>query len=149
MKDRPTDYATVVREHAARTTGIILADSGDCLDIRGHEVRHVRRMLRPVASGDLEKLELPDSWMLAAILCRGDSTSLVAGWAARLSAPLRDRIRFYQHPDCDLVAALAPWYAAGLDDARVVEVRDFTSFHKEFGVHLNDRIYADAVAGVS
>src|ERR1051325_12091191 len=98
MKSRPPDYATVVKAHAERTTGFVLADSGDCLDIQDAEVRRVRRKLQPLGSKDLSALRVPRSWLLAVLLCPDDSMKGVAEWAAARAPAERERIRLFHHP---------------------------------------------------
>lgn len=144
---RPSDYASLVRANASRTKGFVLADSGECLDIRDAEIARIQRSLRPITSKELEVLELPPSWLLGVILCPGDDMARVAAWTSQLPASDRERVRLYPHERCDLIAMLAPWYAGGLDDPRADEVRDFATFHRFFGNDLNDQIYADATRG--
>lgn len=144
MRPRPIDYAPVVRAHSQDTLGLVVADTGDCLGIRDAEIAHVRRELRALTSSDLAKLVLPKSWLVAVLLCPGDDLQTLAAWALGLEEKDWRLIRFYHHPGVDLVEALTPWYAAGLDDVRADEVRDFASFHRLFGNDLNDQIYSDA-----
>lgn len=149
MGQRPEDYASLVRAHAAKTIGLVVADSGACLDIRDAEVARIRRALKPLTSDDLAGLRLPRSWLLGVILCPDDSVKRLAAWVADRSGADRERVRLFHHPDCDLVSMLSPWYDEGLDDPRADEVRDFASFHRLFGNDLNDQIYADAVGGLT
>jgi hypothetical protein len=141
---RPADYVRTVRANKSGTRGFILAHSHPCLDMRNREVHAIQRDLEPAFSDNLEDLETPNSWMLAILLCPGDTTGQVAAWAKKRRSKDRDRIRFYAHPGVDLHDALAAWYAAGLPDPRVDEVKDWKQFHKAFGLDLNDQIYADA-----
>ncbi len=86
---------------------------------------------------------LPRSWLIGVLLCPGDDTRVIADWASSLPAPEVGRVRFYHHPDLDLVAALEAWYDAGLPDPRTSEVWNYKTFHKQFGRHLNDQVYRD------
>lgn len=142
---RPSDYFRVVRAHAAKTRGFILAERHPCLDIRDREVERIHRDLQPAFAATLGDLDLPDSWMLAVILCPGDDTAGVAAWAQRLPARQVDRIRFYAHPKADLAEVLAGWVKARLPPPRVDEAGDWKEFHRQFGLHLNDLAYQDAV----
>lgn len=147
MKARAADYASVVKRNASRTTGFVLADSGECLEIKVKEVQRIKRKLAALTSAELSSIVLPPSWLLAVILCPDDPMAAIADWTRGLAATQRERVRIFFHPDCDLVSILAPWYEAGLEDPRADEVRDFASFHKLFGNDLNDQIYADAEEG--
>lgn len=129
--------------HHRKTTGFVLAPSRPCVDIREEEVRAIHRNLRPVGVEDLPRLRLPASWILAAIVCPGDDLRPLAEWAGALARDAVDRVRLYAHPDVDLVDALAPWYAAGLDDPLTAEAEDFVTFHKQFGWDFNNQVYRD------
>lgn len=142
--DRPGDYAAVVRANVARTRGFLLAERHPCLDIRDREVESIQRDLRPAVAATLADLDLPDSWMLAVILCPGDDTTAVAAWAGQLQPRHVDRIRFYAHPEADLGDALAAWMDRRLPPPRVDETRDWGEFHRRFGLHLNDLVYQEA-----
>jgi hypothetical protein len=144
MTGRPSDYFRVVREHARKTRGFLLAERHPCLDIRDREVAAIHRDLRPAVAAALEDVDLPASWLLAIILCPGDDTVAVAAWAKGLPARDVDRIRFYAHPKVDLGEALAAWVEAGLPPPRVDETADWKEFHRRFGLHLNDLAYQDA-----
>lgn len=141
---RPGDYARVVRSQVAKTRGFILAERHPCLDIRDREFERIHRDLRPAFAATLADVDLPDSWLLAVVLCPDDDTTAVAAWARRLPVRQVDRIRFYVHAKTDVAAALAPWVEARLPAPRVDEVGDWTEFHRRFGLHLNDMAYQDA-----
>ena len=142
--ERPPDYYGVVRANVARTRGFIVAERHPCLDIRDREVDSIRRDLKPAFLTALDGLELPESWLLAIILCPGDNTQVVAAWAKRLAGRDVDRIRFYAHPEADLNEALGAWVSARLPPPRVDDASDWREFHRRFGLHLNDRAYQDA-----
>lgn len=144
---RPADYVRIVRAHANKTRGFILADRHPCLDIRNREVERVRRDLKPAIAATLNDLQLPPSWLLAIILCPADDTVDVAKWAQRLPARDVDRIRFYSHASVGLTEALAAWVKRGLPPPRVDDVGDWKEFHRRFGLHLNDMAYRDAGRG--
>lgn len=144
MGRRP-DYAETVRKHHPRAEGWLVASREPCIAIQRREILNVDRVLHPTDPGDLpDPAALPSSWLLAVLLCPGDDTTHVAVWTRSLPAEDRDRVRFYHHPDVDLHEALAAWYEQGLEDPRTFEVRDFKTFHKQFGRHFNDQVYRDA-----
>lgn len=144
----PPDFATVVRAREKKTTGFVVAPSGKCLEIQAAEIKRVKRHLVPFAPTDLVAARPPKSWIVAVLLCPGDTTVDVAGWTAQLAPRDRGRVRFYLHTDTDPVAAFQGWYAAGLEDPRTATVRDFKSFHKVFGWDFNSQVYQDARAGI-
>lgn len=138
------DYKPVVRAHRERTVAYVVAESKDARAIRDKEVEIVSgRKLVPLGPDDLAELVPPDSWAMAVILGRGDTTEKVARWAGDLSDVEADRIWFYEVGDVEVPSAYKAWEAAGLGLPRRVEVLDFVSFHRFFGNQLNDRIYLD------
>ena len=143
MPPLPPGYAEVVRANHGKTTAFLLADKPACADLRAEEMRRVRRRLEVLNAADLAKFRPKGSWLLAVLLCPGDETRALAAWAGRLAAPDRDRVRFYYTRQVDLASALRAWTEAGLAAPLAAEVRDFASFHKVFGKHLNDRVWAD------
>jgi hypothetical protein len=144
---RPTDYASVVRANHTKTIGYIFAVTGECIGIRDDEIARIRRKLVAVSAEGLAAIQTKGSWLLGVILCAGDDTRSVAGWLAKLALPARPRIRFYAHPEVDLRRAFAAWVEADLGEPRVQTVTDFSTFHRQFGVDLNDVVYADALGG--
>lgn len=130
------------RHHRA-TTAWLLAHRVDCRDLVDQELARIARRLKPLEPEALAGFAPRGSWMLAVVACPGDDTIGLARWAAGLAAPDRDRVRFYLHHRADAVEVLAGWTDAGLGAPRVSVVRDFASFHKVFGMHLNDRVWAD------
>ncbi|MEK6975241.1 MAG: hypothetical protein AABY18_02750 [Candidatus Thermoplasmatota archaeon] len=143
--DRPRDYHQVVRAHAAKTRGFILAERHPCLDIQAREVAAIRRDLERAFAANLADLKPPASWLLAVILCPGDDTQAIANWTKRLPTRDVDRVRFYAHADVDLAQALEAWVAAQLPPPRLDACDDWKEFHRQFGLHLNDQTYRDAM----
>ena len=146
--DRPVDYGRLVRARVGATRGFILATAQPCLSIRSLEFVAIQRDLQPAVATRLSGLNLPGSWLLAVLLCPGDTTDDVAGWAARLPVGAVDRIRFYVHPKADVMQALSGWVGAGLPPPRVHEIPDWKAFHRQFGLHLTDMTYRDARAAL-
>jgi hypothetical protein len=136
----------VVSANHKRMKGWIWAQSEPCLSIAKEEVTRIRRNLEAVpAKGVPPPPSARGWWILAVLLCPGDTTEAVAAWARDLRAAARERIRFFVHPDTDLVRAFTSWYAAGLEDPLTAEVEDFATFHKQFGWDFNNQVYRDAV----
>jgi len=113
----PPGWHETVRRHQRQTKGLVLAQSGPCLetrDLEGSEDFVYGRDFGAIDAAALDGLELAESWFLGVLVCPGDDLSMLASWAARLRRDDLDRIRFYVHDDVDLVEAFHPWYAAGL-----------------------------------
>ena len=147
MPPRPSqpDFAQVVASNHPRLRAWLWAQSDPCLSIAQQEVKRIRRNL--VAVGPSGAPAVPSSpawWLLAVLLCPGDTTGAIAAWAKAIRGPVSDRVRFYLHPETDPVAALAAWYNAGLPDPLTAEVEDFKTFHQQFGWDYNNQVYRDA-----
>lgn len=139
----PPGYAEVVRANHARTVGHLLALGTACQRVRDEEIRRVRRNLRAVTVEALPRFRPTGSWLLAVLVGPHGDLEAIAEWAKVLPAQDWDRLLVYYFPQTDLVQVLRPWLEAGLGSPPVFEVRDFASFHKVFGKHLNDRIWVD------
>lgn len=139
----PSNPRDVIHPHRLDTVGYLLATSGPCLRIVADEVRHVKRTLSALAPGSTPPSSRPKSWVLAILVCPGDTLQGIAPWVRGLAARDRERVYLYFHPETDIVAALAPWYASGLDDPITSLAHDFKSFHKSFGARMNLQTYLD------
>lgn len=140
--DRHPDWYTVVRGHWKQTTGFLLASAEPCLSIRDQELESVGgRALASRSPKDLERWNPPRSWILAVIVCPGDSLQPVVDWVHRHRAD-PDRVWFFLHPRTD-PAPLRSWLEAGHDTVHVDSVSNWQELHKLFGLALNDRVYAD------
>ena len=102
------------------------------------------RLLRHLRVSELPAT-LPDSWMLAVILCPGDSTEAVATWVGKLGVSETRRILFYESFDLDLVAdrVYAGWIRHQLPDPVRQRVHDFKELNRLLGSDLNMRILQD------
>lgn len=133
-----------VRPHLQKTVGYILAASGDCLDIQAREVDTIKtRRFRSVGPDQLESLELPESWILAAVMCPGDDTHAIARFTEGLHAGDRQRIRFYWYPETRPADALKPWLAADLGPIQEDDIDGWQRFHKLFGAHHSIQVFID------
>lgn len=140
--DRHPDWFGVVRMFWNRTTGFLLASREPCLQIRDRELMAVRgRALASRDVADLARWQPPDSWLLAVIVCPGDSIDPIVEWTKRHRAD-PTRVRFFLHPAAS-PSVLKSWQAAGYPTDRVDIVADWKELHKLFGLALNDRAYAD------
>jgi hypothetical protein len=139
----PPNPRDVIHPHRLETVGFLLATRPPCTRIVVDEVRNVKRTLKALGPGDIPPSPLPRSWVLALLVCPGDTLEGIATWVRRLPARDRERVYLFFHPDVDRVAALASWYEAGLDDPIVSLAHDFRSFHKSFGARMNLQTYLD------
>lgn len=133
----------IVRAHWRDTTAFLLATSEPCMSLRELEIARVRRLLVGLAPEELSTLRLPDSWLLAVLLCPGDDTASLVPFVAGLPPRDRDRVVFFLHPDADLVQAFHAWYAAGLPDPHTLDAGDYRSLAPKLGHELNKRIALD------
>lgn len=142
--ERGPDWARVVRDNWHRTTAYLLASTRPCIEIRDDELDAVRdrRVLVGVGPKDLEDWSPSGSWMLAVILCPGDSTEHLAAWAKEHRID-ETRVHFYLHPDTPW-DVLKPWDDAGFPTDRVDDdVDSWKRLHRLFGLALNDRVAKD------
>lgn len=136
------DYSSIVRSNWKQTTGYLLASRQPCLDIRDDERRSVQgRVLVARDASDLTHWVPSQSWVLAVIVCPGDSLDSLAAWVQRHRVDT-SRIWFFLHPTTPL-EALRPWSDAGHPTDQVDVVEDWRRLHKLFGAALNDQIYLD------
>lgn len=142
---RPDDWTRQVREHHPKAVAWVVAATEPCLSIREKEVSQIKRVLQ---GADFENLpdhaSLPDSWLIAIIVCPGDDLTPVIRWTERLEAEAQERVQFYYHPEVEITAITEPWLDAGLPEPITYEVEDFTTFHNQFGWEFNDQVYRDA-----
>jgi hypothetical protein len=144
LKDYP-DWHGIVAANWQKTTGYLLALDGLCLEVRDDELAAIRknRVLVGLAAKDLAAWRPPDSWLLAVILCPGDSVEPIVEWVEKHGAEV-ERIHFYVHDDADAFAALHAWAEAGLPDPIVDDgIDSWKAFHKKFGNDLAIRILED------
>lgn len=147
MPDLPAGYVDVVRRNHATTTGFLWAMQVACRDIVDQELQRIQRRLKAVEPGSLDEVGLPASWLLAVLLCPGDDTAEAARWVRARPPADRERVRFYLRPRTSEEQAFRAWLEAGLGAPLATDVRDFSSFHRAFGRHLNDRVWLDHRSG--
>ena len=140
---KPQDYVPVVRAHHKKTACYLLVAREPCIGIAQDEANAIDRNIQIVSHEDLEDLDLPPSWLLAFVVCPGDSVAPLARWVKARRARGR-RIRFFLHPSTD-DNVLRSWEAAGLGLARGVAVSTWQELHPHLGRALNDTVYLDAL----
>lgn len=143
--DRPPDWTETVRANHSDAVAWVVAESEPCLNVRDQEVERIDRVLRAADLASLpESGDLPDSWLLAYILCPGDEVDTLLDWVETLEPTDRERVQIYHHPEADLVDLLDAWFERGFPELISYEVSDFREFHKVFGWEFNDQVYRDA-----
>ena len=141
---RPAWHA-VVRANFRATLGLVVAETGGCLEIQRDEASLVPgRKFVPLPPRDLPHVNLGRSWFVGVLLCPGDLTARVAAWARSLRKADLSRLRFYVVAGTDLRGAMEAWNKAALPERPTFEVRGFRSFHHLFGRHHADQVYRDA-----
>jgi hypothetical protein len=140
---RPPDYRDVVHPVRLQTRVVIAAGTPPCITLRDQAAHPRGRDYHTVRLGNLEDLALPERWVLAAILCPGDTTESLVAWLQKTGGD-PDRVLVVVHPQTDSVAALRAWYAAGYNDPLVVEAQRLRDFAADLGRFVNDWIYVDA-----
>lgn len=137
------EFQDVVVNHHGESDAILVAGREPCITIASDEEDNVTgRSFQVIDPGELDGLELRSSWMMAVLLCSGDTTKPVADW---IQATGRDprRVIFYLHADTNPQASLEAWHEAGLPIHSTWTISDWKGFHKHFGAHWNVRVFDD------
>jgi len=143
MTPRPEDYRAVVHPERRKTRVFLVAGTPPCIQLRDEAARPKGRDDHTALLGKLGPLQPPKRWVLAAILCPGETTDALVAWLREHDADA-GRIMLVLHPDTDPVDALRAWYAAGLGDPVAIEARSLKALAKPLGQFVNDWIYVDA-----
>jgi hypothetical protein len=140
---KPPDYRDVVHPRRKETRVLVVAGQPPCIHLRDEAAKPRGRDYRTASLGDLASVEVPPRWVLAVLLCPGDSTAPVVAWLQRAGGD-PSRVLFVLHPRADPVEALRAWYEAGFPDPVAVEASTLAGFAKALGRFVNDWIYTDA-----
>ena len=133
-----------IRRHRLDTTAYILVDETNCFGIRPGDFAKVKgRRLVPIGDDALPTHPLPDSWVLAVLLCPGRDLARLSRWAAKLPAPTLHRIWFYEMVSAPAREAFGPWKDLKLPFPRRERVDDAREFNDIFANELNIRILLD------
>lgn len=130
-------YAQGVRDGLARAQAYVLAGPESCLGPRPTD-EGAARMVLPA---HLARLEPVGSWLLAVVLCPGETAHAVTDWA-RGRKGADERVWFFLHPKTPL-EALRPWVAAGHRTHQVETVSSWAQLGASFATAMRDRAYAD------
>jgi hypothetical protein len=136
-------FSEVVAAHHTESDAVLVAGSEPCITLAAEERKNVRgRSFRVVSFGDLPKLKVRASWIMAVLLCPADDAGPIADWLLSAKRDPR-RVIFYVHPGTDVREALRPWHQAGLPVHATWTVSDWKALHKHLGAHWNVRIFDD------
>lgn len=140
---RPLDYRDVILGARFDTKVYVAAGQPPCISLRNAVSLPRGRDYRAIDLGDLPEPEPGARWLLAAILCPGDSSEVVVEWLVRQKAD-PERVLFILHPETDAHAALAAWHAARFPLPETCEARTFRQCAPIVGQFVNEWIYRDA-----
>lgn len=144
-KTRSANRVEIIQRHRLDTTAFLVAAQPNCLAIGAVESQKVTgRRLKLIQPSALPAPDdLPASWVVAVLLCPGDTTADIAKWIRRLPTALRSRVWFYEAPGIDVSLAYASWKAEGLGNPLADAFSDFFDFNRLFANDLNEQIYQD------
>lgn len=143
---RPGDFAEVVRTHHWKAQGLLYAQGPASRRVQAGYVKAIgadRNLVR-VDDDALAALAPKGSWAMAAIIDGATDLGPLAAWARKRARDADERIRFYLLPSAKPVRVFAPWYAAGFDDPRTMDARDWRTLHPSFGLFFANVVYVDA-----
>lgn len=136
-------FRDVVAKHHTDSSAVLVANREPCISIALDEDANVHgRSFLHASPDDLDELELEDSWIMAVLLCAGDTTEHLANWSLEEDRDPR-RVVFYVHTDTDPRAALEAWHEAGLPVHSTWTIENWRQLHKHFGAAWNVRVYDD------
>lgn len=145
----PHGWHAYVADHHQATTGYVVAQSGECLDIKDQETIGPRRRIagrtfQPIRPNDLGSMTLPKSWFMGIILCPGDDLTPILAWMRNLSQENRSRVVLYAHPRYDQAAGMSQLQAAGLHHVRVTDfIGSWGNFHHLYGNDHSWQVWND------
>jgi hypothetical protein len=145
----PRGWHDYVRAHHQETSGYVVAQSGDCLEIghqetMGPQSRVTGRTFRAIHPRDLPRIELPQSWFMGVVLCPTDDLRPILEWMASLRSADHERIVLYVHPDFNQEAGGQLMRAAHLGHVRTTEFKGaWTDFHHLYGNDHAWQVWSD------
>lgn len=144
--ERPGDFADVVRAHHRQATAFLYADGAAARKVQAAYVKAIgaNRNLARVDAAALATARPSRSWCMAALVDAATDLAPLSRWAKKTARDADERIRFYLLPKAEPVRAFAPWYAAGFEDPRTADARDWRALHPSFGLFLANVVYVDA-----
>lgn len=142
----PLDFAEVVRAHHRRAEAILLADTAAGATVQRAYVAAIgaNRNLVTLDAPALRAHKPRPCWAMGVLVDERSDLEPLALWAKKAARDAEERIRFYLLPKAKPVAAFAPWYAAGFDDPRTADARDWRALHPSFGLFFANIVYVDA-----
>ena len=143
MIGRPADYRAVIHPDCMKTAVYVAAGRPPCIELHAQASTPTGRDYRATRLGDLDSIRPKGRWVLAVILCPGDTTLELVAWMHGARAD-PERVVFFLHPETDAVTALHAWYEAGYSDPVAHEAKTWRQLASPLGRFVNDWIYADA-----
>jgi hypothetical protein len=133
----------VIHPRRLETVWFLVAGQEPCVTFAAQDqLNQSGRTLVRLTQGEFAARALPASWAMAVVLCVGDGTAALAGWASR-NKGLVPRVHFYLHRDCDPRKALRAWHDAGLPLASTWDVALWRDLSAHFGSRLNQQAHDD------
>lgn len=133
----------VVAPNVGKSLAVLVASTQPCIRLAFDEAAAARtRPFKVTTPQHLESLALPRSWIMAAIVCPGDSVEEVAAWTLR-NGHDADRVHFYYHPDVDARGALAAWERAGFRLRHTWPASRWNDIHPHLGRAWNAVVHDD------
>lgn len=77
---RPADYRDVVHPRRMETAVYVVAETPPCVRLQEDAAKPQGRDYRTAHLGALERIRPSGQWVLAAILCPGDTTDALVAW---------------------------------------------------------------------
>lgn len=137
----PSHLKQVVAPHMGASLGLFVAARQPCIGMAASPPARGRLSQR-VATGRLDRVRLPPSYAVAVVLCPGDDTAAVTGFAARHDLP-DERFYFFYAPGPDMRAATAAWRSSGRAVLYSHEISDWKALNQKFGAFWNAWIHDD------
>lgn len=129
----------VIVDHLHDCLGIIVADTEPCIGVHA-AIPADKRDSRRATQSDLDAAWFRSSYVVAVVLCPGDSTKKLAAFAAKHKLD-PDRFHFYHPPGVDPIAALRDWRTAGFHVHSIEEVDKWGPVNQHFAAHWNHVIH--------
>lgn len=135
----------IVHPHRLDTVGILVASREPCIRIAVQEMLNQsgRRFLR--MTPEALPPQMPGSWAMAVVLCRGDDTAELSAWTARHPRSV-SRLHFYIHAGADPRLVLRDWQEAGLPLGSTWDIASWRDLAKHFGARMNMQCHDDFCA---
>jgi hypothetical protein len=138
------DAAEIARRNWKDAELFLIAEREPCLKIRLDELENIERVIVKGAVEELRSWDPRKSWLVAVLLCPGDSTDVLARIVDEEGLE-PSRFHFYLAKGTPR-STLKGWAGAGLPlDAVDEDIEDWKALHKLLGIDFNVQIVNDAL----